>query len=90
MRPHSFRPLVTAVVVAALAMTLTAIASAAGNAGAASESGVAGNIQNALQPTKSSGGTLPFTGVELSLVVAAAIGLALVGVLMRRAGRERG
>jgi hypothetical protein len=35
------------------------------------------------------GSKLPFTGVDLSIFVAVALGLGLVGFMMRRAGREQ-
>ena len=35
------------------------------------------------------GGPLPFTGIDLNLVVAAALGLVLVGVALRRFARQR-
>lgn len=57
--------------------------SAGGSAGgqAAGGGGVA--------PVKSSSGGLPFTGIDLSLIAAGALGLILLGMALRRVARQR-
>jgi hypothetical protein len=67
-----------------LALVVVGMASASGTN---AYKGVAGTVQSALQ-TKP-GSKLPFTGVDLSIFVAVALGLGLVGFMMRRAGREQ-
>lgn len=74
---------------AMFAAALVAVGAAtAGSRGAGGETGVAGSVQSALQSTKTTHGTLPFTGISLTIFVAVALALCLVGFLMRRAGRE--
>jgi hypothetical protein len=46
---------------------------------------VGGGVANA----QSSSGGLPFTGLDLSLIVAGALGLILLGTLLRRGARQR-
>jgi len=56
--------------------------------------GTAGATQSAVQrgvsATSTSGGTLPFTGVDLGLFAAGGAALLVVGYSMSRAGRRRG
>jgi len=74
--------------VAMLALAAAATALAAGGAGTQPYAGTAGTVQSALQTTKSAGTTLPFTGTNLSIVLAIALGLGLAGFAIRRSGRE--
>jgi hypothetical protein len=53
--------------------------------GGASDGGTAGG---GTSPVQSSGG-LPFTGLDLSLIAAGALGLILLGAALRRAARQR-
>lgn len=67
--------------------------SGGGSAGASSSGGAAGGqtagggVANA--NAQSSSGGLPFTGLDLSLIIAGALGLILLGTLMRRVARQR-
>jgi hypothetical protein len=79
---------VTAFALLALALAATGLA-AGGSGSTAEHAGVAGTVQGALQTTKTTGSSLPFTGTNLSIFVAIALGLALVGFTMRRAGRQQ-
>jgi hypothetical protein len=94
MRRISIQPIVSMAFTAVVGLYVTSVALAAGGAGAGPYKGIAGDVQDKLQSAHiagnvQSGGALPFTGLELSLVVVGAIGLALLGVMMRRASRER-
>jgi hypothetical protein len=74
---------------ATLVLVVTATALAAGGAGTGPYAGTAGTVQNALQTTKQPGTTLPFTGLNLSIALVLALGLALAGFAIRRSGREQ-
>lgn len=75
----------TAFALLVLAVAGTALA----GAGAAAENnGTAGTVASALQTTKHSS-TLPFTGTNLGIFLAIALGLGLVGFTLRRSGREQ-
>lgn len=78
----------SAVVMFVAALVAVGVATA-GTRGAGGETGVAGSVQNAVQSSKPTTGTLPFTGVSLTIFVAVALVLCVVGVLMRRAGRDQ-
>lgn len=66
----------------------------AGNAGGSSGGGTAGGGTEGAQsgegtaPAQSSGG-LPFTGLDLSLIAAGALGLILLGAALRRVARQK-
>ncbi|MFL5963651.1 MAG: hypothetical protein ACJ757_12245 [Gaiellaceae bacterium] len=74
---------------ATLVLVVAGTALAAGGDGAGPYAGTAGTVQTALQATKKTGTTLPFTGTNLSIVLAIALGLGLAGFAIRRSGRER-
>jgi|SwirhisoilCB2_FD_contig_71_6262512_length_461_multi_9_in_0_out_0_2 hypothetical protein len=67
----------------ALATAGTALAD-----GPQTEAGVEGTATGALHSAKT-GSTLPFTGTNLAIFIAVAIGLGLIGFAMRRAGRSQ-
>jgi hypothetical protein len=46
--------------------------------------GTAGGVQGTMHSAHAAGGTLPFTGANLAAVLAAALLLAVVGVVLRR------
>ena len=50
--------------------------------------GAGGTAGGGTSPVQSSGG-LPFTGLDLSLIAAGALGLILLGAALRRAARQR-
>ena len=56
--------------------------------------GGAGNVQNEVSqgaaPASASAGSLPFTGLDLALLVAGGAGLLVLGVSLRRAAAKRG
>lgn len=66
-------------------------ASGGGSAGASSNGGTAGGqtVGGGVANAQSSSGGLPFTGLDLSLIVAGALGLILLGTLLRRGARQR-
>jgi hypothetical protein len=74
---------------ALLVLVVASTALAAGGAGTAPYKGTGGTIQSALQGTKTTGSPLPFTGLNLSVALAVAVGLVLAGLMMRRSGREQ-
>jgi len=53
--------------------------------------GVGGNVQSQVQGTEASNtlGSLPFTGLDLSLIVGAALVLLIAGVSLRRLASRR-
>jgi hypothetical protein len=64
-------------------------APAGGTAGGLSGGGTAGAQQGeGTSPAQSSGG-LPFTGLDLSLIAAGALGLILLGAALRRVARQK-
>jgi len=71
-----------AAAVAALAWAATAVAA---NPGVSGYGGQSGGVQSDVQ----SGGTLPFTGLDLGLILGGGILLVLVGIGLRRLGRHR-
>ena len=80
------RSIAAAVAVAGAALTVTGIA-VAGSATSV-YAGNGGTIQAAVQsgPTVKSSGSLPFTGLNLTLAVLLAVGLLAAGLWMRRRG----
>jgi hypothetical protein len=76
-------------------LVLAPAALAAGSAGSG-YGGAGGNVQNDVQQgalnaseTESSGGSLPFTGLDLSLLVVGGMTLLVVGAGLRRAARHK-
>jgi hypothetical protein len=51
--------------------------------------GQAGNVQEGVAGSGAAGGTLPFTGLDLVLMVAAAVLLLGAGLTMRRLARAK-
>lgn len=51
--------------------------------------GVGGNVQGGVEGAGGGGGSLPFTGLDLLLLVAAGALLLAAGVALRRLGRAR-
>lgn len=81
----------TYLVVAAVSLGAASVALAGGSI-VQGYGGQAGKIVKSASPHAapvSSGGVLPFTGLDLSLIVGAAILLVLTGLVVRRAGRNR-
>ena len=82
------------VVFAMLALAPTALA--VGSAGSG-YGGAGGNVQNDVQQgalnassgTESSGGSLPFTGLDLTLLVVGGMTLLVVGAGLRRAAKHK-
>jgi hypothetical protein len=75
--------------VGAALLVLVAAGTALAGDGTGPYAGAAGTVQTALQSTTKTGTTLPFTGTNLSIVLAIALGLVLAGFAIRRTGRER-
>lgn len=78
-----------ALAVALFCVPATAALAAAGGATRAGYSGEAGHVQGAIQKagTASGNGTLPFTGLSLTVVVVVGALLIVTGLLMRRRHR---
>jgi hypothetical protein len=75
-----------------IVLATSAVALAGGSSLLGQYGGAAGQVQNQVVTAHSGvrpGGTLPFTGLDLALVVAAGIVLVLTGWLIRRAGRAK-
>jgi hypothetical protein len=71
----------------AAALVWSGVAFGSGSAAAQGHAGTAGNVQNAL--AQSGSGALPFTGLNIVLLVAAGILLLSMGVTIRRLSRAR-
>jgi hypothetical protein len=59
-----------------------------GTTGGGTAGGTAGSAAGSAPPPQSSGG-LPFTGLDLSLILVGALGLILLGAALRRVARQR-
>lgn len=68
-----------------LAGIVVGAAAAGGSTSVNGYGGVAGNIQS----TVKSGGTLPFTGLDLGLIAAVAAAALVAGLVMRRLAHPR-
>lgn len=69
----------------ALAALVAAPAALAGTDPSSSVyAGVAGNVQGGIAGASPSGGALPFTGLNLALIVVGGLALIATGVLLRR------
>lgn len=80
-----------AIVVVALSVAASALAGSSDEPYAGKAAGVQTTVTKAAKAdTKAStAGTLPFTGLDLSLIVAGGAVLLLVGAGLRRAGRNK-
>lgn len=77
-------------------LVLAPTALAAGGSAGSGYGGVGGNVQNDVQQgaldasgTESSGGSLPFTGLDLTLLVAGGMTLLVVGAGLRQAAKHK-
>ena len=84
-----------AIIVVTAAAALVLVGSALAQSGDQPYAGKAAGVQATVVKTKtagataSNGGTLPFTGLDLTLIVAGGVALLVAGVALRRAGRNR-
>lgn len=78
-------------------LVLAPTAFAAGGSAGSGYGGAGGNVQNDVQQgalnassgTESSGGSLPFTGLDLTLLVVGGMTLLVVGAGLRRAAKHK-
>jgi hypothetical protein len=75
--------------VSAIVVGLTVAPSAMAGAYVSGGSGAQGDVASGVGGA-SSGGNLPFTGLDLALIVIGGVALLATGFLLRRAGRSRG
>lgn len=81
-----------AVLITALALLLTAGSAFAGPAGSTAASGYGGgNVATEVSGTAAVGesGTLPFTGLDLTLILLGGTSLLVIGYVVRRRSAER-
>lgn len=65
-------------------LVVPTVALAGGGSAQDGYGGVAGNVQGTVQKS----GTLPFTGLSLTIVLVVGLALVVAGLLMRRGGRS--
>jgi hypothetical protein len=74
--------------IAVVALTTAATALASGSGSVLHAYGGAGAYGAKLNTAAPQSGTLPFTGLDLGVALAVAVGLVVLGIVMRRAGRR--